>query len=1006
MHVVCGKRVSEFTVAAMLNSRPLLAVTDTLSKREFLVDTGAEVSIIPATNSDKAASWSQHNKKLRAANGTGISTYGHADLTVCIHGKTFQHRFIIADVHRALMGADFLLKHKLLVDLPKQRLIHSDSLSPLIGIIRDSDGIALGVSFETSDIYRRLLRRFPQVTEADFSKHAPKHNVEHRIVTEAPPVWSKPRRLNVDKLKAAKAEFDHLLRLGIIQPSTSQWSSPLHMVRKSNNEWRPCGDYRRLNAITAPDRYPVPHVQDFASQLNGASVFSKIDLIRGYHQIPVAKEDQPKTAVTTPFGLFEFLRMPFGLRNAGQTFQRAMHAVLRDLPRVFVYIDDILVASRDRDEHIQDLTQVLERLQEHGLVVRPEKCVFGKEKLTFLGHEITRDGLQPLPERVDAINNYPTPTTAKQLQKFLGIINYYHRFLPNASAVMQPLHALSNTKPATKQLVWNAECTAAFQKIKELLSKATQLAFPEENAQLALSTDASDTGIGAVVEQRTKDGWQPLAFFSRALTDAQKKYSTFDRELLAAHAAARHFTYLLDGRACVLFTDHKPLIHSWKRQGDAWSARQQRHLSTLAESFIDVRHLDGKKNVVADALSRDSILGVYQAISPQRIHEEQAADAYTRDARTAITGLHLRDMMIDGFSILCDESLGYPRPLVPPSLRKEVFDILHDLAHPGTRVTKRLISRDYVWHHMSRDITVWCRQCQKCQRAKTHRHVKTPIPVIPVPDRAFSHVHVDIVGPLPHCKGFSYLLTVVDRHSRWPDAIPLHGITAEECADAFMLQWVARHGMPRDITSDRGRQFVSQLWQTMGQSLNARLHFTTAYHPQSNGIVERMHRTMKASLRAKLADDNWLCKLPWVLLGLRSAMKEDLNASPADMVYRHHLNLPGNVIDSSLPSSLPKHLPSVKHHGNSPSYIPKDLATCKSVWLRNDKVRRPLDTPYTGPYPVVRRCDKYLVIKVYGKEQSVSCDRVKPASTCDDDAECVHQRTRSGRVSKPPSRFS
>lgn len=333
-------------------------------------------------------------------------------------------------------------------------------------------------------------------------------------------------------------------------------------------------------------------------------------------------------------------------------------------------------------------------------------------------------------------------------------------------------------------------------------------------------------------------------------------------------------------------------------------------------------------------------------------------------------------------------------------MRRDVFNILHGLSHPGARATKRLISRDYVWHHMKRDITAWCRQCVPCQQAKVHRHTKTPVAKIPVPEKAFQHVHVDIVGPLPYCHGYSYLLTVVDRYSRWPDAIPLTRITADDCAKAFISQWVSRHGIPRDITSDRGRQFVSQLWQEMGTSLGTRLHFTTAYHPQANGMVERFHRTMKAALRSTLTNDDWLSKLPWVMLGLRTATKEDLEHSPAELVYRHPLNLPGNV-GNHAPADLHLGDMPAAHHGSSRSFIPPGLQTCKSVWVRNDRTHRSLDQPFIGPFPVLQREDKFFIIKIYGREETVSLDRLKPAFIDDD---CY--RTRSGRASRPPARFS
>ncbi|CAB0010179.1 unnamed protein product, partial [Nesidiocoris tenuis] len=731
---------------------------------------------------------------------------------------------------------------------------------------------------------------------SNYAATKPSANVDvfHHIPTTGQPCFARPRLLTPDKLKAAKAEFQFMIQEGICRPSKSAWASPLHMVRKPNGDWRPCGDYRRLNSQTKPDRYPIPHLRDATTAMAGAKIFTKIDLMKAYLQIPVRPEDIPKTAIVTPFGLFEFVKMPFGLRSAAQTFQRFMDHVTRGLPFVKVYIDDCLIFSKSMEEHLKHLDVFFSHLAQHGLQINLSKCTFAEPSVTFLGYKISSEGISPLPEKIDAIRNFPKPKNVQEMKRFLGMVNFYHhlhRDMARLQAPLHPSHQLTGNSP----IIWTPVMEEAFEQCKQLLHTDIVLAYPIPGAPLTVTADASDVAIGGAIHQLKNDRSYPLAFFSRKLSPTEKRYSTYDRELLAVYETVRYFSYMLEGRPFTIYTDHRPLTHAFSKKSDKLSPRQLRHLSYISEFSTDIQYVKGADNFTADALSR------IESITRREVSPRQVAEAQTSDPESASllenpekSSLQLRKINIEGVDLFCDVSTARARVFVPEPYRFSVFQQLHGIAHPGTRASAKMIADRFVWPQMRADIAKWVRQCNNCQLSKVQRHEKTPLVRFLLPDERFSTIHMDIVGPLPPSRGASYLLTCTDRFTRWVEALPMSNQTAETVATTFIAGWVADFGTPLTIVTDQGRNFKSNLFRQVADILGIELRQTTSYHPQANGLIERQHRTIKAALMARSSQpENWMEELPAVLLGLRNSFREELGASPAELVYGTALRLPG-----------------------------------------------------------------------------------------------------------------
>ena len=893
----------------------------------------------------------------------------------------------------------------------------------------------------------RLLRQHFNVFSAGPQDLGRTSLIYHRIDTgDSGPVRQAMRRVPHEHIPVLKAEVDKLQKAGAVEPSSSPFASPTILVKKKDGSMRLCIDYRKLNAVTKKDAHPLPRIEDIFDTLSGSKYFCTLDLAMGYHQVEVHPEDREKTAFSTPFGLFQYNVMPFGLATAPATFMRLMTLVFSGMlyTTCLAYLDDIIIFGRTFEEMLRRLNLALERLEKANLKLKPSKCSFGKQSVSFLGHVISDKGISTDPEKLRRIQEWPRPHNQNEARSFLGYATYYRKFIRGFAHIAEPLHKLLQKE---HEFYWSSECEESFKTIKAAFADTITLAYPDFSKPFIVDCDASDFGIGGVLSQIVRPGVeQPVSYFSRTLSKPERKYAVTRKEMLALVESLKHFRCYILGRKFKVRTDHSAL--QWLRTFKEPVGQVARWVERLAEYDFDIEHRPGKQHANADALSRYPIAVASVTRNEQWLLPQWKADFVKHQNKDRITSVLIswckkaqrpREEQIEGApqelwyywsrfdeltiqdGILClrtaigDGPDTILRAVVPQSARQEILEMAHGSAtggHFGVQKTTEKLKQRFHWMRITRDVKYWCEKCPTCNRHKTHNPNRAPLKPI-YTGEPFERVAMDLIGPLPRTeRGNRYILTVVDHFTKHVEAYPLPDQEAVTIARVFMNEFISRFGVPYVIHTDQGANFESNLFKELCKMLNIKKTRTTPYHPQCDGQVERMNRTLieLLALNVENPTENWDLNLGLVLMSYRSAVQSSTGHTPYFMLFGREMRLPLDIMyrppeiehtRSEYPNEVRKVLEHAYErardrlhmaHERQKDYYDRRghgsrFKVGDSVWLYSPVVGKGVapkfHEPWTGPYKVSKRLSDitYEVEDIQKKTTKVvHFDRLKHAS--------------------------
>ena len=886
------------------------------------------------------------------------------------------------------------------------------------------------------DNTKDILSEFPDLFANKLGKFN-KYPVKLDIDPNIKPVFCKARPLPYIMKDKVNLAIDKMLKDEIIVPvNYAEWAAPVVPVLKPDNSVRLCGDYRlTVNKAAIIDKYPLPKIDELISSLNNCKVFSKLDMSQAYLQLCLDEDSKPLTTINTHRGLFQFNRLCFGVSSAPGIFQRVMENLLRDIPGVVCYLDDCVVAGLNREEHDSRLRMVFERFQEAGLKLRKEKCKLFTNKISYLGYILDSNGVHPNPDKVKAISEAPVPTNITQLQSYLGLLNFYRKFISNASDMLGPLNKLLS-KGVTWH--WGPQQERAFQISKKVLLDSSVLVHFDPKYPVQVVADSSSYGIGAVLSHIIDGVERPVFFASRTLTKVERKYSQLEREALALIFALKRFHFYIYGLRFTLVTDHKPLLGLFSQDRNIpimASGRIQRWSLMLQAYNFDLKHKSGEKLGAADTLSRLPLDNPceFSPVPTEWVHLCTVMEGTPVNA-TIIARDTIHDSVLSLVYKYCES--GWPRVVepslrcyaqrstelsiqggcvlwgnrvvIPSKFRRTLLEELH-IGHVGSSRMKELARSYFWWPGLNSDIESLVNSCSDCMSCRSVPK-RGELHPWEWPKSPWHRLHIDYAGPL----GGMYFLVVVDAHSKWVEVFPTKSITSSMTIQ-LLRSCFARFGLPVSLVSDNGTCFTSQEFKNF-MKLNGVHHITTAvFHPSSNGLAENMVKNFKKSFKLSVGDVSE--KISKFLFSYRVTPHTTTGTSPAELMLGRKLR---TVFDLIKPQDKLNTRVVIQQEKQKEYFKPKiprrvNFNVKDNVMVRNysrgDKWIPAVITEKTGP--VSYRCETGNGIKIKRHqdqmiERTVSevneSEPIEPLECSSNDLTSSSLR-RSSRVSRAPERL-